>query len=399
MKIPRTANAVGHIDEDLVVAATAEKQKKGTWLKWAAVAACVAVIAVAALLIPPLFSREKPVPNDKLATDSADERYKAFTVQELNHAILWPWEDLTTAERFTLLTVDGTEYSGKGTVSETLLDGVIGTYTAVGYDEINNVKHTAEAEVYTLKNVHQSQFVAAKIHGSYLVFQNNKYDPPATLGKLFEEVDLLSVVELSRFAENGSLPENKHYVLNDDSYVWQQLSQCKDAPFVEDDSWSSADREFISFTVSSEVLGVYKVGLYITEDGYLWTNVFGWQYLYEIGESAAGRIISYAKENSKSAEYEPYSNTVVGKITEIRDGFIFVDDSILCKNPADGITYRVAVNGLHLSRYVDKAVVKPGDTVQVYYRGEIDTENLYTINSATAINNAIVSYGDVYIPE
>ena len=31
---------------------------------------------------------------------------------------------------------------------------------------------------------------------------------------------------------------------------------------------------YISFTITSEALGVYKHAMYITEDGYFWTNAF-----------------------------------------------------------------------------------------------------------------------------
>ena len=99
------------------------------------------------------------------------------------------------------------------------------------------------------------------------------------------------------------------------------------------EKWVAHDREYYSFTITSETLGVYKVAMYVTVDGYLWTNAFNYQYLFNIGEDAASKIIKYAKENSTEAEYEPYQNTIVGKITEITDEYILLDDSILCANP------------------------------------------------------------------
>lgn len=47
--------------------------------------------------------------------------------------------------------------------------------------------------------------------------------------------------------------------------------------------------------------------MYVTVDGYLWTNAFNYQYLFNIGEDAASKIIKYAKENSTEAEYEAVS--------------------------------------------------------------------------------------------
>lgn len=154
-----------------------------------------------------------------------------------------------------------------------------------------------------------------------------------------------------------------------------------------------------SFTITSEALGVYKVALYVTEDGYLWTNAFDWQYLFNIGEDAASRIIHYAKENSTEVEYEPYRNSVAGTIIEITEEYIVVDDSILCKNPTDGITYKVLLNDLCISRYVDCGIVKVGDTVQISYEGEIDETSGNTIAGTISVFKATISDGDVLIPE
>ncbi len=161
----------------------------------------------------------------------------------------------------------------------------------------------------------------------------------------------------------------------------------------------AGDRDYLSFTITSESLGVYNVALYVTEDGYLWTNAFNWQYLFNIGEDAASKIINYAKENSIEAEYEPYINVVAGTIIEITEEYILVDDSILCKNPADGITYKVMLNDLRISRYVDYGVIKAGDSAQISYNGEINENNDNTIEGAISASKATISDGDIFIPE
>ena len=237
------------------------------------------------------------------------------------------------------------------------------------------------------------------MENSYYVFQNDEYAPPNTLGELMDVVNLSEVVELQRFSEGDNSPDSKHFALSSDDYVWEVLSECRNAPFVEDQTWTVGDRSYLSFTITSEALGVYKVALYVTEDGYLWTNAFNWQYLFNIGEDAASRIIHYAKENSTEVEYEPYRNSVAGTVIEITEEYIVVDDSILCKNPPDGITYKVLLNDLRISRYVDYGIVKVGDTVQISYEGEIDETSGNTIAGAISAFKATISDGDVLIPE
>ena len=291
------------------------------------------------------------------------------------------------------------EYHGKGrAVSETWIGESIGNYTVVGYDEVNNgKKYSAEFEAYALKDIAQSQFIAVKMEDSYYVFQNDEYAPPNTLGELMDAVNLSEVVELQRFSEGDNTPDSKRFALSSDDYAWEVLSECRNAPFVEDQTWTAGDRSYLSFTITSEALGVYKVALYVTEDGYLWTNAFNYQYLFNIGEDAASKIIKYAKENSTEAEYEPYQNTIVGKITEITDEYILLDDSILCANPDDGITYKILLNDLRISRYAESGAIRVGENVQITYEGEIDESN--TIDSAISASDVVISGGDVLIPE
>lgn len=396
MKTPRIANAIGQIDDDLVTdAAKCKKKNKKHWLKWGSLAACFAVLVIAGTAILPSLFQENVTPEE------TDDRYKDFSIQASESAIVWPWEYQTVYEKYRNVEIDGIEYHGKGrAVSEAWIGERIGNYTVVGYDEVNNgKKYSAEFETYALKDIAQSQFIAVKMEDSYYVFQNDEYAPPNTLGELMDVVNLSEVVELQRFSEGDNSPDSKHFALSSDDYVWEVLSECRNAPFVEDQTWTVGDRSYLSFTITSEALGVYKVALYVTEDGYLWTNAFNWQYLFNIGEDAASRIIHYAKENSTEVEYEPYRNSVAGTIIKITEEYILVDDSILCKNPADGITYKVLLNDLRISRYVDYGIDKVGDTVQISYEGKIDETSGYTIAGAISAFKATISDGDVLIPE
>ena len=219
-----------------------------------------------------------------------------------------------------------------------------------------------------------------------------------TLGELFRRVDISQFFNLERFSENSDGPEANHYILSDDSYIWEVLSTCKDASFVDENDvyWHPYERDFIDFTISSDALGIYKHSILITADGYLKTNAFDWGYLYYIGEEAGEKIIKYAMKNSAETEYEPYHNTnyVTGKICEITKNHILIDDSVLCKNEEDGITYKILLNDIRISRYVDKNIIKLGDTVEISYSGEIDKENENTIIGALSISDVNISFED-----
>ena len=392
MKIPRMANSVGQIDDDLITeAAECKKKKKNNWMKWGSLAACFAVLVIAgATILPSLLGNNTP--------GGTNDRYKDHIIQAGESSIVWPWKYLTVYEKYTELKIDGVEYRSHGRlVSENLVGDLIGIYSVVGYDNIDGGKYTEDFEVYQLKYADKSELVAVKMEGTCYVFKKNKYEPPCTLGELFELVDISNAIDLNRFSVNGDSPNKKYYTLSNDDYVWEVLAECENAPFVEDEKWVAHDREYYSFTITSETLGVYKVAMYVTVDGYLWTNAFNYQYLFIIGEDAAGKIIKYAKENSTEAEYEPYQNTIVGKITEITDEYILLDDSILCTNPDDGITYKILLNDLRISRYVESGAIRVGENIQITYEGEIDESN--TIDSAISASDVVISGGDVLIPE
>ena len=389
MKIPKIANAIGYIDNDLIAASCKENKKySNLWLKWGSFAACLAVVVIiGAAILPKIFT----------TPDNADDRYNDIHIQAGESGIVWPWEYLAVYEKYTELKLGSVNYRSHGrAVSDELVGKLIGTHTVVGWDVVTNDKYSEDFEVYELKYADKSQIVAVKMEGTCYVFKNDKYDPPSTLGKLFELVDLSKAIELRNFSENGDAQSRKHFTLNNDDRVWEILSGCKNAKFVEDDKWKIHNREYLSFTVTSETLGVYKVAMYVTADGYLWTNAFNYQYLFNIGKEAAGKIIKYAKENSTKAELEAYRYTVSGKIVEITKDHILVDDYILCKEPADSITYKILLSDIRISRYVDLGVVDVGDIVVVSYEEGINNN---TVDSAVSISKGIISGGDLLIPE
>ena len=65
MKTPRIANAVGLIDDDLVIGAanSTETVNKNNWLKWSSIAACFAILlAAAAITLPMMLKGNDPFP-------------------------------------------------------------------------------------------------------------------------------------------------------------------------------------------------------------------------------------------------------------------------------------------------------------------------------------------------
>ena len=111
-----------------------------------------------------------------------------------------------------------------------------------------------------------------------------------------------------------------YYELTGDEPIWQVLETCRDAKAVEDSDnwdWGLSERNYCSFTVTSEALGIYKKVLYITDDGYLKTNIMEYGYLYDIGAEAAAAIMDYAKQNRVEVDPEPYEYRLAGILVAV----------------------------------------------------------------------------------
>lgn len=390
LNIPRIAYAVGLIGDDLIAEAADRRKNekprrsKAHLIRRAAAAACLAVVAAvaaAAVLRP-----------GQAPAAGSDGRYRQVTVHASETAIVWPWAYRTAAERYRVLTADGVRYEGTvRAVSDTLVGDLIGTYTLSGSDGIDGKTYTVDAPVYRLSHVGQSRAVAVRLDGGCYVFTAADHAPPATLGELWAEADLPSAIALESFLADG-----RTFAPGDVDRIWSILSGCRNAPFVGDDL-PTADESLIAFTVSAEELGAERVALSVTANGYLRTNVFAWDYRFLIGTDAAKQIAEAAKENAAEIPAKPRERTVVGTVTAVTAQEILLDDAVLCKDPADGITYRIRLDDLRIARYAAGGYVAVGDTVQIAYTGTADDE--HTVTGAYALDLVQLIDGDVWIPE
>lgn len=390
LNIPRIAHVVGLIGDDLIVEAADRRKNekprrsKAHLIRWAAAAACLAVVAAvaaAAVLRP-----------GQAPAAGSDGRYRQVTVHASETAIVWPWAYRTAAERYRVLTVDGVRYEGTvRAVSDTLVGDLIGTYTLSGSDGIDGKTYTVDAPVYRLSHVGQSRAVAVRLDGGCYVFTAADHAPPATLGELWAEADLPSAIALESFSADG-----RTFAPGDVDRIWSILSGCRNAPFVGGDL-PTADESLIAFTVSAEELGAERVALSVTANGYLRTNVFAWDYRFLIGADAAKQIAEAAKESAAEIPAKPRERTVVGTVTAVTAQEILLDDAVLCKDPADGITYRIRLDDLRIARYAAGGYVAVGDTVQIAYTGTADDE--HTVTGAYALDHVQLIDGDVWIPE
>lgn len=389
MKTPKIVNAIGHINDDLISGAVEERKQNG-WLKWGSIAACAALLVTALAL----FLNNGP------ETKSKYSKYNKQLVAQTELAIEWPWEYKTNAEKYGSITFNGKRFRVKSLrpVATACLGESLGTCQAEGVDIYTDQTYAETFEVRRLNGVSEDKLVAAGNDNGFYVYAVDDTTKPATFGQVLDLYGLPENLELSRFEKHKGYDSDGYYELENDAYIWQILSSCRDAAlYEEEDSFDRSRRNYLSFTATSDALGVYKRVVYISEDGYFATNIFDHSHIYFIGKDAAGEIIRYAQDHAKEAEFEPYALSVAGTLVEIGDGYVLIDDSVLCEDPADGTVYRVFTDDLRMMRCLEYGNIKVGDTVGVNYEGEISSSN--EVDGAYEIYKGTLIDGDLAVPE
>ena len=233
----------------------------------------------------------------------------------------------------------------------------------------------------------------------YYVFGSELYFPPETWGGVLADYGLLNAVEFKSFSRKNANGELEYYSLDSDAVILDILNTCLDAKAVDPIGWHQIERDGINFSVTSEILGVYKKTISITDDGYLWTDMFNGEYLYYIGIDVSNEIITHAVNNSKIVENVTNEKFIVGNVVEITNEYILVDDSVMCKSPDDGMVFKVLLNDIRVRRYIEMNIIEVGDTVQIIYGGLVDIRSGNVIDSAISALKATILEKNTMIPE
>lgn len=388
-----------YIEEAAAYEGKGKPSISNSWIKWAGAVACLAVaVTLGVLLLPKLWKNNAP--DTEVLVGGILRDYKDMDIIETETvAVVWPWEDMTVEEQYTEMRFQGQIYRSRVShISSALLGASLGSCEAIGYDAYTGEEMERTFPVYEIPGVDSEWLVAVKLDDIYCVFMNDRYEPASTFGEFMDRYDLSNTLTLSRFTQYEGYDGKGHYMLSEDDYIWQVLSGCRDGQFIGEE-WSRDEKEYISFTATSEALGIYKKVMYISEDGYVWTNMFEWAFVYDIGEEAAGNILTYTKEHGKETIQEPYYETLAGTVTEVTEGYILVDDSILCKNQEDGMVFKILTEDIRASRYVRHMDIKAGDFVMVEFTGKVDMDSGNTIDSARSISRAAMTDEGWMVPE
>ncbi len=389
MNIPRIVDAIGYIDDDLITAALEDPPRKrhNLMIKWMSVAACLALVMIAGILVPHFLRKDA----------AAEEKYK-YHVSEIERAIEWPWKYKTLVEKYPVVKFNGKRFSAKSQNSIHIegMGEVIGSCVAEGLDSDTRKTYTETFEVRKIKGISEELMIAVGNEDGFYVYAADEEAAPDTLDKLMELYELSQNIELNYVTKCEGYEEKEELLLDNDEKIWQLLSGCGDAKLDDtSDFFERENRRYLAFTATSEALGVYNRVIYISEDGYFATNILDYEYRYFIGKEAAGQIISYVQKHSTETKSSTSLPTISGTVTEIGNGYIMVDDTVLCRKSKAGKKYKVYTDDIKVRRWIESGEIKAGDLVVVEYEGEIssnyEVKGAYSIFTGTLEENGILN--------
>ena len=428
MKKDKFLEAMENIDDDLLERAQAASvKKKSSALKKviliAAVITLVSVLAVSIVIGNSVSSggaesdseskdtesvnTDQPIIDSAYWQDTRERNGKSAIGAE--YAIEWPWNCRAVYNQYTTLKMNGVTYEAQSSYYGISVDAdrigeKIGDFTCEGYDYYEEQKHTTNCAVYEIKGMDGNRFVAVKYEGheGFYPFKHRMDTPdnaPKTLGALIDTLDLTTNIKLTNVycAEKGG---DVRYALSEESssQLWEIIKRYAQTPLELDYSKFYGSDKAVSFSLNSDVLGVKNLSFSFNEEGYLFTNIESFGYYYNVGMDAVEQIVDFVLKNRTKAS-EDETQYLVGTVTEIGENYIKVDDSIVMKNPEDGIEFTVFADHMNIKRYIISGHLQVGATVSIKH-GYLPKENYIEIRNAIELEECIItSSGEVLIPE
>lgn len=290
---------------------------KTVWKKWAAVAACgVFAAATGVMMFAGRSDREIKVSSasgNEQAQDYADDGTDLATTEI---GLVTPWEYLPMGAKYDFVEYNGVKYSSMGVIDESYLDEKLTAQTLETTNYETNKKETTKADIYSIKDLSSSFYLAVKFDDGtlawYWVFNDTPSDFDAIvknmnlcktakirtvyndigLGKLrtYSDVDISGLLDLLK-DENGVFTAEPV----DDGSETSKGETPIDFSTTEDDEWYVSNGITAYFII--DMLGM-EGQIYFTHSGMMYfEGNLGYTEKYNIGSEKVTEIEKWLNEN------------------------------------------------------------------------------------------------------
>ena len=304
---------------------------KTIWKKWAAVAACgVFAAATGVMMFAGRSDREIKVSSasgNEQAQDYADDGTDLATTEI---GLVTPWEYLPMGAKYDFVEYNGVKYSSMGVIDESYLDEKLTAQTLETTNYETNKKETTKADIYSIKDLSSSFYLAVKFDDGTLAWYGVFNDTPSDFDAIVKNMNLCKTAKIRTVYNDIGLGKLRTYsdvdisglldLLKDENGVFtaepvddgSETSEGEtpiDFSTTEDDEWYVSNGITAYFNI--DMLGT-EGQIYFTHDGMMYFDAnLGYTEKYNIGSEKVTEIEKWLNEN---CEY-----TDVKKNAEVAD--------------------------------------------------------------------------------
>lgn len=290
---------------------------KTVWKKWAAVAAC-GVIAAATGVMMFAGRSDKDI---KVSSASGNEQAQDYADDGTDLAtteigLVTPWEYLSMGAKYDFVEYNGVKYSSMGVIDESYLDEKLTAQTLETTNYETNKKETTKADIYSIKDLSSSFYLAVKFDDGTLAWYGVFNDTPSDFDAIVKNMNLCKTAKIRTVYNDIGLGKLRTYsdvdisglldLLKDENGVFtaepvddgSETSEGEtpiDFSTTEDDEWYVSNGITAYFNI--DMLGT-EGQIYFTHDGRMYFDAnLGYTEKYNIGSEKVTEIEKWLNEN------------------------------------------------------------------------------------------------------
>lgn len=291
---------------------------KTIWTKWAAVAACgVIAAATGVMMFAGRSDRDIKVSSasgNEQAQDYADDDGTDLAKTEIG--LVTPWEYLSMGAKYDFVEYNGVKYSSMGVIDESYLDEKLTAQTLETTNYETNKKETTKADIYSIKDLSSSFYLAVKFDDGTLAWYGVFNDTPSDFDAIVKNMNLCKTAKIRTVYNDIGLGKLRTYsdvdiaglldLLKDENGVFtaepvddgSETSEGEtpiDFSTTEDDEWYVSNGITVYFNI--DMLGM-EGQIYFTHGGMMYfEGNLGYTEKYNIGSEKVTEIEKWLNEN------------------------------------------------------------------------------------------------------
>ena len=266
--------------------------------------ACVGVLGISSAIIIPMLWKPS-------STSSIPEEYVSGMTDGL--AQMGEWEELDLPDKYPDLLIGENLFTTthhtipKEKVSEFLFQTTLTGYDTADptyyKDKENARQETIDADVYAVQGIGRDYLVAVQYKGAdgFYTYFPHSYTPQ-TLGEFAVNLNLRENLQIKSIAYVSGNQEQQ-YTITDAKPLWDIIFANSSAAYYDPNdtdifnAFHACDK--LTIEVSMELAGEPDASISVSENGYLFTNLYQSGKLFYIGEESAAAVMQYLLDSSQ----------------------------------------------------------------------------------------------------